>query len=66
MTSVDTELSWSVEEGVLGDYCDSQAYKTRPLFQEDSTALQVQLYYDDLEAVTYVQHAQNTYIQFFT
>ncbi len=36
---------------MLGDYCDSKAYKENPLFQEDSTALQVQLYYDDLEAV---------------
>ena len=35
----------------MGDFCDSQAFKNNPLFQEDESALQIQLYYDDVEAV---------------
>ena len=35
----------------MGDFCDSQAYKDNSLFQEDKSALQIQLYYDDVEAV---------------
>lgn len=35
----------------MGDFCDSQAYKDNPLFQVDKSALQIQLYYDDVEAV---------------
>lgn len=33
------------------DFCDSPAYRESQLFQEDRTALQIQLYYDDVEAV---------------
>ena len=35
----------------MGDFCDGLAYKESPLFQQDRTALQIQLYYDDVEAV---------------
>lgn len=37
------------KKGCLMDYCDGQSYKENPLFQEDPTALQIQLYYDELE-----------------
>ena len=33
----------------MGDYCDSTLFKTRPLFTQDELALQITLFYDDLE-----------------
>ena len=39
----------SREDGILGDYCDSMHFKTHPLFGADKTALQVLLYYDEVE-----------------
>lgn len=33
----------------LGDYCDGRLYHTTKLFQEDPCALQIQLYYDEVE-----------------
>ena len=33
----------------LGDYCDGEAFLKSTLFQEDPCALQIQLYYDELE-----------------
>ena len=41
--------SHSLSEGFLGDYCDGELYTTSALFQEDPCALQIQLYYDELE-----------------
>ena len=35
--------------GKLGDFCDACAYQTSPLFEKDPCALQIQLYYDELE-----------------
>lgn len=35
--------------GKMGDYCDGEQYQHHPLFQDDPCALQVRLYYDDLE-----------------
>ena len=35
----------------MADYCDSPAYQDNPVFRMDDTALQIQLYYDDLEVV---------------
>ena len=34
---------------VLSDYCDGSIYKTHPLFSEDPRALQLILYYNDVE-----------------
>lgn len=36
-------------EGMLGDYCDGEQYRQHLLFQEDPCAIQLRLYYDDLE-----------------
>lgn len=36
-------------EGILGDYCDGKKFKEHPLFSIDSSALQLILYYDELE-----------------
>lgn len=33
----------------MGDYCDGHQFKHHPLFSEDPCALQIFLYYDDLE-----------------
>lgn len=35
--------------GKLGDFCDGELYKDHPLFKADPCALQIRLYYDDLE-----------------
>uniref|UniRef100_A0A1X7V4A6 Uncharacterized protein n=1 Tax=Amphimedon queenslandica TaxID=400682 RepID=A0A1X7V4A6_AMPQE len=36
-------------DGLLGDFCDGSLFKMHPLFSADKTALQIQLYYDDVE-----------------
>ncbi len=36
---------------MIGDYCDGEACKTHPLFSVDFQALQILLFYDDLEVV---------------
>ena len=33
----------------MGDYCDGEQYQEHPLFQNDPCAIQVRLYYDNLE-----------------
>lgn len=33
----------------MGDYCDGELFKKHPLFKENPSALQIRLYYDDLE-----------------
>ena len=33
----------------MGDFCDGDACKSHPLFSKDQQALQILLYYDDLE-----------------
>ena len=34
---------------MLGDYCDGEVFMKSELFQQDPCALQVQLYYDEVE-----------------
>lgn len=34
---------------MMGDFCDGDLYKSHPLFLEDPCALQIQLYYDEVE-----------------
>ena len=36
-------------DGFMGDFCDGDACKSHPLFSRDEQALQILLYYDDLE-----------------
>lgn len=38
-----------MSDGLLSDYCDGKLFRENKLFQEDPTALQIQLYYDELE-----------------
>lgn len=38
-----------MSDGLLGDYCDGLQFRQSQLFNEDPTALQIQLYYDELE-----------------
>ncbi len=36
-------------DGLLGDYCDGLHFKRHPLFSINPTALQIMLFYDDVE-----------------
>lgn len=36
-------------DGLISDYCDSKAYSNHPLFSLHPDALQIMLYYDDVE-----------------
>ena len=35
--------------GLLGDYCNGKQFKSHPLFSADPYALQINLYYDEVE-----------------
>ena len=35
--------------GLIGDFCDGSVYRSHPLFSQDSSALQIVAYYDELE-----------------
>ena len=35
----------------MGDYCDGDSFKEHPLFSQDPTALQIMVFYDDMEVV---------------
>jgi hypothetical protein len=37
------------KDGVLSDYCDGDAFKSHPLFSVELNALQLLMYYDDVE-----------------
>ena len=39
------------KDSSMQDYCDSPSIKEHPLFRDDPNALQIQLYYDDVEVV---------------
>ena len=41
--------SHELDQGGMGDYCDGEQFKEHALIQEDPCALQIKLYYDDLE-----------------
>ena len=41
--------SHSQSNDKIGDYCDATQYKTSSLFKEDPCALQIQLFFDELE-----------------
>ena len=41
--------SHSLPGNLLGDYCDGELYQTSELFKEDPCALQIQLYFDEVE-----------------
>ena len=38
-------------DGLLGDVCDGILFKTHPLFGEDPLALQLLIYFDEVEVV---------------
>lgn len=37
---------------MIEDFCDGQLFKAHPLFSRDPNALQLLLYYDELEIIT--------------
>ncbi len=41
----------SDREGFMRDYCDSENFKSHPLFSVKRGAIQIFLYYDDVEVV---------------
>ena len=41
--------SHSQSNNTIGHYCDASQYKTSALFKEDPCALQIQLFFDELE-----------------
>ena len=41
--------SHKLDSGKLGDFCDGKLFEEHPLFEQDPGALQICLYYDDLE-----------------
>jgi hypothetical protein len=38
-------------DNLLADFCDGEAFRNHPLFSVDPTALQILLYYDEIEIV---------------
>jgi len=38
-----------VKEHTIRDYCDGQHFANHPVFSEDPKALQIQLYYDEMD-----------------
>ncbi len=38
-----------MKNGMLSDFCDGSLFANHALFKEDPAALQIQLYYDELE-----------------
>ena len=45
------ENSHQRHDEMIADYCDGQVYRQHPLFSRDPHALQIILYYDDVEVV---------------
>ena len=46
---IQVERGHQSTDGILRDYCDRRVFAEHTLFQAHSTALQVCMYYDDLE-----------------
>jgi len=42
-------MGHTITSGLLEDYCDGEAFATHPLFSVHSRALQIFLYYDEVE-----------------
>ena len=38
-------------DGIIADFCDGDVYANHPLFSNDPKAIQIFLYYDDVEVV---------------
>lgn len=39
----------SINNGIMKDFCDGNAFKKHMLYSKDPQALQIQLYYDDID-----------------
>jgi len=42
-------LTSHAKEHTLGDYCDGDQFKSHPIFSADNRALQIQLYFDEMD-----------------
>lgn len=49
--SIQVENSHQRRDGMIADYCDGQVFQLHPLFSRDPCALQIILYYDEVEVV---------------
>lgn len=49
--SIQVENSHQRRNGMIADYCDGQVFRQHPLFSRDPCALQIILYYDEVEVV---------------
>ena len=49
--SMQVENSHQRHDGMIADYCDGQVFQQHPLFSRDPCALQIILYYDEVEVV---------------
>ena len=49
--SIEVENSHQRHDGMIADYCDGQVFRQHPLFSRDPCALQIILYYDEVEVV---------------
>ena len=48
--SFQIEYDHSMTNGKIRDFCDGRFYKNRPLFSSNSSALQIMMYFDDVDA----------------
>ena len=46
------------EDDIVEDYCDSRHAKDHPLFSKNSSALQIFLYYDEVEICNPIGHGR--------
>ena len=49
ITIIFPSSSHATTDGFLSEYCDGESLRENKLFQEDPTAFQIQLYYDEVE-----------------
>ena len=53
--------SHCLDGDLMGDFCDGTNYSQCELFQGDPCALQIQLYYDEVEVVNPIGSKVNTH-----
>ena len=53
----------SSQQDLLTDYCDGSAYQSHALFSVNFSALQIHLYYDDLEICNPLASKRNKHKQ---
>lgn len=49
------------QDGTIKDFCDGEYYRTNELYQEHSSSLQIELYYDDFTAANAIGSKSRSY-----